>query len=130
MNRLSRATALKIGAAISFVMGLYYFFSAIPYLIQGYVEPMPGVNQIPQSVIISAFVFAILRIIGAFGAWRQQRWGIVLTLLANAIDLVLGLPGLLFAPTMELLVSTIVGVITDVAVIVLCLWRDRRPVTP
>ena len=128
MQRLSRTTALKIAAIISFAVGLYYFIAAIPYLMQGDVEPDPNVNQIPFGIIIAAFVFAIMRIIGAFGTWRQQRWGIVLTLVANGADLVLGLPGLIFAPSMEIFISNIIGVIATVAVIVLCLWRDRRPV--
>ena len=54
--------------------------------------------------------------------------GIALTLVANGVALILGLPGLIFAPSMEVFVSTIIGVITDVAVIVRCLWRDRCPV--
>jgi hypothetical protein len=129
MNRLSRATALKVAAVISFVMGIYSIFSSIPFLARGYVEPEPGVAQIPYFVIIAAFALAIMSILGAFSTWKQQRWGIVLLLIVSAADLVLALPGLVFAPSTDILFSAIVGVLNDVAVIILCLWRDRRPVT-
>ncbi len=128
MQRLSRSTALKVAAILSFVLGIYGFVASIPYLTQGDVEVSPDVNQIPYFVVIAGFTFSIVLIVGAYGTWRQQRWGIVLTLIANAIDGIFTLPGIIFAPTVGLQIGSIIGVMGAVVVIVLCLWRNRRPV--
>jgi hypothetical protein len=127
MNRLSRSNALKIAAVISFLLGAYGFVESIPYLVQGDVVAPPGVNEIPYFVIVAAFVFNIVRIVGAYGTWNRQRWGIVLTLIVNAIDSILAAPGIFFGPTLYLQIGSAIGIIASVAVIVLCLWRDRRP---
>jgi uncharacterized membrane protein (DUF2068 family) len=66
--------------------------------------------------------------ISAYGVWKEQRWGIVVTILVNAIDSILALPGIFVGPTMEFWLSAMLGIIVSIVVIVLCLWRDRRPV--
>jgi uncharacterized membrane protein len=127
MNRLSRPTALKIAALLSFVLGVIGFILALPFLARG-ASGLDIANDAPPFFIIfSAFVFAILRIVGAYGVWTNQRWGIVVTILANAIDSILALPGIFVAPTMELWLSATLGVIVSIVVIVLCLWRDPKP---
>ncbi len=129
MKSLSRSTALKIAAILSFLFGVYVFVGAIPYLAQG-ANAVDAVGDAPPYfVIISAFIFALLRIIGAYGVWREQRWGIVVTILANALDTILALPGLFLAGTMELWLSSAIGTAINVVIIVLCLWRDHRPMT-
>ena len=129
MKSLSRSTALKIAAVLSFLFGAYVFVGAIPYLARG----ADAVNAVgdapPYFVILSAFIFALLRIIGAYGVWKEQRWGIVVTILANALDTILALPGLFLAGSMELWLSSAVGTVISVVIIVLCLWRDRKPMT-
>jgi uncharacterized membrane protein (DUF2068 family) len=127
MNRLSRASALKIAAVLSFLLGLFSFVTAIPYLARGAAALDTANNAPPFFIILAALVFAILRIVGAYGLWQNQRWGVMLTIVANALDAVAAAPGVLFAPTRTLWISALVSVVVSVVVIVLCLWRDRRP---
>jgi hypothetical protein len=129
MKHLSRSTALKIAAILSFLYGVYIFVAAIPYLARGANVVDAAVAMPPYFVIVSAFIFAILRMIGAYGVWKEQRWGVIITILANAIDSILALPGLFFAGSIELWLSSAISIAVSVVVIVLCLWRDRKDVT-
>jgi cytochrome c biogenesis factor len=128
MSALSRTTALKIAAILSLLLGLYALISTLPYLMQGQAAIDQATDGPPYFVILAAFLLSFVRIAGAFGTWRNQRWGIVLTIIANAVDALSALPGIFFAPTTALQISAIVGVVGSVLVIVLSLWRDRRPV--
>jgi len=128
MKPLSRSTALKIAALLSFLIGVYTFIEAIPYLARGASDIDAAASTPPYFVIVSGFTFAIMRMVGAYGTWKEQRWGIVVTILANAIDSVLALPGIFFAQTMEFWLGSIVGVAFGVVIIALCLWRDLKSV--
>ena len=128
MSNLSRTNALKIAAVLSFVFGLVAVVTAILFIQNGDVgDSAPDAP--PYFVMVAALVLGIVRLIGGYGAWRQQQWGILLTIFANAIDGVLAVPGILFAPTTGLQISAIITVIAAIVITVLCLWRDRRPVT-
>lgn len=128
MSSLSRATALKIAAILSLLLGLYALIATLPYLMQGQAAIDQATDSPPYFVILGGFLLSFVRIVGAIGTWRNQRWGIVLTIIANATDALGALPGIFFAPTTALQISAIVGVMGSVLVIVLCLWRDRRTV--
>lgn len=128
MSALSRTTALKIAAVLSLLLGLYALISTLPYLMQGQAAIDQAAGDPPYFVILAAFFLSFVRIAGAFGTWRNQRWGIVLTIIANAVDGLAALPGVFFAPTTALQISAIVGVVGSALVIALSLWRDRRTV--
>ena len=125
MPRLSRATALKIAAAIALVSGVVGFVSSVPLLWRGAEAIQQAGDTPPYSILVLVSILAPIQIIGAVGAWRTQRWGVVLLLLAAAVDMLSGAPGILFGPTLPLRLSSAVGVLLDTAVIILCLWRDR-----
>lgn len=130
MPRLSRSTAIKIAAVISLLLGVYGFISALPYLALG----ANTVNQVadgpPYFVIFWSFVFALLAMLAAYGTWHNQRVSIVVALLANAGNALLAAPGILFAPTTFLQISSSIGTLLNMIVIVLCLWRDSKPIRP
>jgi len=126
MNPLSRSTALKLAAIISFSIGIYAFFMAMPFLARGVAAINMAADSPPYFVIMAGFIFAFMRIFSAFGLWQNQRWGIIVTILANALDTLAAAPGILFAPTTNLWVSAITIVALGVIVIVLCLWREGK----
>jgi ABC-type uncharacterized transport system permease subunit len=126
MNRLSKANALKIAAVLSLALGIVGFVYTLPELGRGPEEIETGPVFIFSTILL---VISILRIIGAYGAWHRQRWGIVLTLLTNLTDAILAAPGLFFAPTFGWWLSAVIGVVVGMTVIGLCLWRDERRVT-
>ncbi len=129
MKHLSRATALKFAAVISFLLGLSGLIVSLPNLARGAALIKTAGDSPPYFVIFIAIVFAIVKMVAAYGTWQQQRWGIVLTLLATALDIASAVPGLLFAPTIILWRWVIIGIMLNLAVIVFCLWRDHKPAT-
>ena len=58
--------------------------------------------------------------------WRNQKWGVILTVVLRAVDGVSALPGILFAPTVEFKILASMGVLLAVAVIALLLWPKPR----
>lgn len=128
MNRLSRSTALKIAAVISLLLGLFGIYLFLPSLSRGAIALNGQLNTPPYPVLVIALALALVRIIAAYGAWQSQRWGIVLTILANGLDSVAAVPGVLYARTPALWLTAISTVVLSMIVVVLCLWRERKRV--
>lgn len=128
MLGLSRSTALKIAAVLSFIIGVLTFVIAIPFIVRGSADVNTTGDAPPFAIIVSALTFAVIRIVAAFGTWKAQRWSIIMTILANGIDAVTALPGILFAPTQTLWLSAIVSVVSAIIIIVLCLSRERKSI--
>ncbi|HRW04997.1 MAG TPA: hypothetical protein P5121_07890 [Caldilineaceae bacterium] len=57
----------------------------------------------------------------------QQRWAILLTILVAALNVLSAMPGILFAPAWYWQLSSTTITLFGVAVILLCLWRERKP---
>ena len=132
MRRLDRSTALKLAAAITLLMSLLQIFVyQLGDLLRGAdaVNAAAAANQGPPYVmVLVGFVVSILALVAAYGAWHAQRWGIVLTIVLAAYNELDGLGGMLFAPLLSTRIIAGVGVVLNIFVIVLCLWRERKPV--
>lgn len=128
MNRLSRSTALKIAAIISLAISIFAVIDALPYLSRGAEAVNQAGDAPPYFVVVLGFVLSIMRIVSAYGTWQNQRWGIIITLLATALDTLAAVPGIFFAPTTYLWVGSTISTFIGIVIIVLCLWRDRKPV--
>ncbi len=127
IQRLSRATALRIAAVLSLLIGLWSIATAVSTLPSGAaVLNQEGGNTPPYSVYLMKILISPVQLIGAYGAWRNQRWGVIALLLAHTVDVVFAAPGLLFAPTPFVRHLVIFAIVTDVIVIVLCLSLDRK----
>jgi len=98
---------------------------AIRYLPLGIDKVTTADNTPPYSVILIALVLAVLRIVSASGVWQGKRWGIVVAVIANAVDALAAVPGILFAPTQELWISALASVVVGIVVIALCFWRGK-----
>lgn len=126
MKHLSRSTALKIAAIISFSVAAIGLFSSIPLLIQGATAINQAGSTPPYFVLLIGAMLSPLAMFGAYGAWHNQRWGVVLLILTSAIDLISALPGILFAPTLFLRLLSALAIPLDGGTILLCLWREPR----
>ena len=129
MNRLSRPTALKIAAVLSFLRSASDLIQVLPLLAQGATAVDQGGETPPYSILLVALIVGIVSIVAAFGTWKGQRWGIILTIFANVVNGLSAAPGMLFAPTPGLLIAASVTVVLGIAIIVLCLWPDRKLAT-
>jgi hypothetical protein len=78
-------------------------------------------------MVITTFTIDIVAIIAAYGAWNAQRWGVVLLVITAILTTLPGLAGMLLAPDLSTRIMAGIGAILGVVVVVLCLWRERRP---
>ena len=123
MKSLSRSTALKIAAVISFLSNAFGIVFALPFVAQGATAATEGP---PYFFAVLSLITGAVGVVAAYGTWKQQRWGIILTILANLVNGLGSTPGVLFAPRPELFVAATTGVVLSIVIIVLCLWRDRK----
>ncbi len=128
MKNLSRSTALKIAAVISFLLGATNSLGSLTFVTQGAAAVNRSPAGPPYFVEMILFISGIVGIVAAFGTWKQMRWGIVLTILAGLFNVLSAAPGILFAPRPWGFIASTVVVVLSIIIIVLCLWRDRQPV--
>lgn len=131
MNRLSRANALKIAAALMALLALFdAVFYEIPALLQGQAAVDAAANAAggpPFFMVITTFTIDIVAIIAAYGAWNAQRWGVVLLIITAILTTLPGLAGTLFAPDLSTRIISGMGTVLGIIVVVLCLWREQKP---
>jgi Predicted membrane protein (DUF2127) len=113
------STAHKIAAIINVAGAVFGIIWALPVLQGGAADS----DQVPYPVVILGFVLGILSVVSSYGVWKRQRWGVVLTIVLNAISFISGAPGILFGPTAFLVISSIVGCAANIVVIYLLLRR-------
>ncbi len=130
MSRLTRPTALKIAAVITAVSSLIeIIIYQLPYLIRGQaaVDLDAAQNGGPPFFLIPIqFALHAIALVAAYGAWRAQRWAVVLLIIINVLNLIPSLLGSLFAPSSATRIYAVFTTIIIIATIVLCLWRERK----
>ena len=129
MNRLSRSTALKTAAVLSFLSCALSVILTLPFLAQGSSAIDQGGKAPPYFIIVLAVILGVVGIVAAYGCWKQMRWGVILTIIVNLLGGLSAAPGILFAPTTQLFVSASVSVAISIVIIVMCLWPDRKLAT-
>ena len=83
MNRLSRSTALKTAAVLSFLSSALSVIFALPLLAQGSSAIDQGGKAPPYFIIVLAVILGVVGIVAAYGCWKQMRWGVILTIIVN-----------------------------------------------
>lgn len=123
---MNRPTNYTVAAVLQLVVSLLAVYWGARDLMPGStpVEELP-----PYPVLLGAFALGAIGLVSAYGVWRNQRWGVILTILVRALDGMLAAPGVLFAPTSTLKVMATVGVILSIVIIALLLWPRPRPAT-
>ena len=122
MNRTKQTT---IAAILQFLLSAFGIVASIPFLVQG----AAGTEAPPFFVIVLAFIFAVLGMASAYGVWKNQKWGKILTIVLRAVDSLLAVPGVFSAPTPFLWMAATISVGVSIIIIVLLLWRAPRPAT-
>ncbi len=128
MKGLSRATALKVAAILSALMGIVSIATTLPLIARGATGVAQSTDSPPYFVLMMALLLSVIAIVAAYGAWNQQRWGIILILVVNLLNGLSAVPGILFAPVPALRVTSISTVVVTILIVVFCLWRERKPV--
>ena len=120
---MSRPRPYTIAAILVVLYSLVDIAVNLPSLAQG--APAPGVTDAPPFfLLLFGFALDIIGIVGAYGVWRLQKWGVMLTIAVAALDCLTQLPGIIFAPGPLKVVSGL-AFIAAAAVLVLLLRRGR-----
>jgi hypothetical protein len=89
--------------------------------------PEPSLEEgVPAIVIYSGYVLGVLGIATALGLWLRKKWGIWLTIVVSALNILSAAPGIIFAPTTTLWLLATVGVIWYALIIALLLMPQSR----
>jgi len=120
---MNQTPLYKTAVIVHALNSLFGIVLAFTFLMQG--PPTEGpVAGIPQVVIVASALMGVAGLISSYGAWRGQKWGVWLTVVLEAGNGILALPGVLFAPSAFARISAITGVLIAIFVIVALL---RRP---
>lgn len=128
MKGLSRSMALKIAAVLSVLMGIVSIATTLPLIARGVTRVAQSSDSPPYAILMVGLLSGVISIVAAYGAWNQQRWGIILTILVNLVNGLGAVPGILFAPQPGLIITAVTTVVISILIVVLCLWRERKPV--
>jgi hypothetical protein len=131
MNKLTRSTALKVAAVIVLVLALA---DMIVYEIPDLMRGMATVDQVamaeggpPFFMVLLSFAMDVLAIVAAYGAWRAQRWGVILVIVISAFNSISGTFAAIFAPEGPTRIISSVAVVLSLSAIFLCLRREHKP---
>ena len=128
---MNRPKTYTVAAILQLLISGIIVVLAFPILFQGAAAvEQAGDEPAPFFFIVIAFSLGLLGLVSAYGVWRNQKWGVVLTIALRAVAALLALPGILFAPTLELKLFPTFEVAISIAIIVLLLWPKSRLVTP
>jgi uncharacterized membrane protein (DUF2068 family) len=100
---------------------------ALPVLQGGAQAASDSGDQPPFVVVVLSFVLAVVGIVSSYGVWQGQRWGVVLTIVVNALSFLSGVPGVAFGPTTFLVVGSVIGCAVNILIVYLLLRRSPAP---
>jgi uncharacterized membrane protein (DUF2068 family) len=123
---MSRSRNFTIAAALAGLLSLANTIVALTLLPQGSDKINHSSNQPPYAVILIEVVIGLVGIVAAYGVFRTQRWGVILTLVLMVINVLISVPGIPFGPTTFDKVSSAIALLVSAAVIYLLLRRDTR----
>ncbi len=119
---MNRPTTYTIAAIIHFVASLLDLGLALSLLPQG-AAALNAVEGPGYGFVLFGLFLGIAGLFSAFGVWKKQKWGVILTIILRAINGLLALPGLIFAGgTLGWKIDAWFTVITAVVIIMLLLW--------
>ena len=120
-----RTRPLPVAVAAILLVLLSLFDFPWPYEIL-----FPGGEEPPAFILYSGYVVGVVSLVVAVGLWMLQRWSYWATIVVCVLNLLFGLPGLLFAPGAAL--KALIAVTEVVAVLIIVLVRlpdSRRALT-
>ncbi len=122
---MSRPWSYTIAIALLALYCLISLLFEVPNLARG-AAPVEGAPPFVLTVV--NFTTAILGLVAAYGAWRMQKWGVVLAIIVAAIGILTSLPAILVA-SLPLRLLGGLGVVWSAAIIVLILRPTPHPVS-
>jgi hypothetical protein len=123
---MSHTRNYTIAAVLAGLLSLANAITALILLPQGADKINHSSNQPPYAVVLIEVVVGLIGVVAAYGVFRTQRWGVILTLVLMVINVLISLPGIPFGPTAVDKITSVVAVIVSGAAIYFLLRRDTR----
>ena len=123
---MNRPKTYTVAAILQFLVSVFSVISSVPLLVQGANAVDQAGDSPPFFIAILGFGIGLLGLVSAYGVWRNQKWGVILTILLRTVDGLSALPGILFAPTVGFKIMASLGVLLAVVVIALLLWPKPK----
>ena len=123
---MSRSRNYTTAAVLAGLLSLANTIIALALLPQGSAKVNHSSNQPPYAVILIEVVIGLIGLVAAYGVFRTQRWGVILTLVLMVVNVLISLPGIPFGPTTFDKISSVVALLVGAAVIYLLLRRETR----
>ncbi len=86
----------------------------------------PGVEEPPAFVYYSGIVLGIVGLAVAVGLWTLRTWSLRATIIVCVLNLLLGAPGVVMAPTAAMRVTVLVTEVVALLIIVLVVRPTSR----
>jgi hypothetical protein len=114
-----RPQAVTVAAILQVILNVLNFPGPWWYV-------FPGAIEAPPFVLYSGILLGIVGIVASVGLWMLRTWGFWLTIVVSVLNILLGVPGVLFAPGAGLEAAIAVQTIGFVLVIVLIVLPNTR----
>ncbi|HEY3831429.1 MAG TPA: hypothetical protein VGO03_04000 [Acidimicrobiia bacterium] len=85
----------------------------------------PGAGAIPSGAEASAYVCAVLALVGAYGVAKHKRWGWWTTLVITAFNVLTSVPGLAAWPSLSIGIGIVISTVIGIGVVVGLFRLDR-----
>ncbi len=116
----SRPQAVAIAAVLLAVLSVINFPGPWWPLLAGMEEGPPA------FVIYSGIVVGIVGLVAAVGLWTLKPWGLWITIVVCVLNLLLGVPGVIWGPTAAVRAAVAVTEVLFALIIVLVLLPSSR----
>ena len=117
---MRNANLYKSAVVIHAVSSTMSILLALPALLRG-PDAVGFLQGVPQTVLVLSALLGVAGLVSAYGAWSYQKWGVWLTIVLQALNGLLALPGVLFGPSSQATLSATIGVLIAAFVIIVLL---------
>ncbi len=90
------------------------------------VFPLLPTEGIPAVVVYLGVVLGVAGLVAAAGLWMLKKWGLWLTIVVSALNLLSAAPGITSAPNAGLQLAALVTVVVSALIIVLVVIPTSR----
>lgn len=115
MSTRSR-TSLMAALVVLVLLGVGHLF--MPFV--------PDADKIPRLVVYGDVVLGAVSLVAAFGLFKLAQWGIILTLIISALNILSAAPGVVAAPNAGLHVIAAVYLVLSLVIIALVVFPSER----
>jgi uncharacterized membrane protein (DUF2068 family) len=116
--------------AVTVAVVLLALFSVVNMVPPSLMAPPAEAAEVPAFVTYLGVILGVVGLAAAYGLWALKRWGVWLTIILSAVNILLTVPPLLFGPTVAIQVVSIVSGVAFALVIVLVLLPASRRAHP